>query len=183
VFFWPDALRPGKNVIAASDGMGHGHTMTVYFRGGAAGVLPATREPRSPTSRPATAAYFIDTPIHEQWPFYAELAGTADNTFDVLPEAVAGASWIATRRQSDDARTTGLAFDVSAAAELFVMFTRQASAPAWITAAGFTDTGASGVWRDNSLALVPYALYHRSAAAGTHIDLAATPLDYVVLVK
>jgi hypothetical protein len=38
--------------------------------------------------------------VQEQWPFYAEFDGTADNTFDTLPQEVSGAGWIATGRMS-----------------------------------------------------------------------------------
>jgi beta-galactosidase len=179
VFFWPDALAPGRNEVTVSDGMAHSDAMTVYLRGaepGPAGKIAHLTSSKDP-------AYFIDAPVGAQRPFYYDLDGTADNTFDLVPEAAAGAGWIATRRQSDPARATALAFDVTAAAELFVMVTRQPAAPAWITAAGFTDTGATGLWRDNALALVSYTLYRRTAAAGDHLALAGGPIDYVVLVK
>jgi hypothetical protein len=93
------------------------------------------------------------------------------------------ASWIATRRQSDATKRTDLAFDVTSHADVFILFTKQVAVPAWITAAGFTDTGVTGQWRDNTPKLVDYSLYTRSAAAGTHVTLAPTAVDNVVLVK
>ena len=38
-------------------------------------------------------------------------------------------------------------------------------------------------WRDNTPKLVNYALYKRSVAAGDHVTLQPTAIDYVVLVK
>jgi hypothetical protein len=182
VFLWANALVPGKNVVAVSDGQGHGDTMTVYLRG--TGMLAADGAGKiARLSASKGEAVFIDTAARAQWPFYLDLDGTADNTFDELPAAVGGAGWIATGRQSDPARTAALSFDVTAAAELFVMFTKQATPPAWLAAGGFSDTGVSGVWRDNDLARVPYALWKRTAKAGEHVALAATAMDYVVLVK
>jgi len=109
--------------------------------------------------------------------------GTGDNAFDVVPAAAAGASFIATKRQSDSAKLTNLAFDMTASADIFIMFTSQSSVPAWITAAGFADTGVTGQWRDNTPKLVKYSLYKRSVVAGDHVALTPTAIDYVVLVK
>jgi beta-galactosidase len=182
VFYWPDALQPGRNVVTASDGQGTTDTMTIYLR--AAGAMPAEGARVTGLTSSNGPAYFIDIPVADQWPFYFDFDGTADNTFDVVPPRLAGAGWIATRRQSDPARTTGLAFDVPAGAEVFVMFTGSAAAaPSWLGAAGFSDTGVSGRWRDNDLALVPYALFEKTVPAGGHVTLAGSPLDYLVLVK
>src|SRR5581483_2036768 len=113
-----------------------------------------------------------DAPVSDQQPFYVDFDGSGDNTFDVVPQAVAGASFIATRRQSDSAKRTDLAFDLSAAADVYVMFTTQPSQPAWLAAAGFADAGAACRWRDDSLQLVACSLYTRSFAAGSHVALA-----------
>jgi hypothetical protein len=76
-----------------------------------------------------------------------------------------------------------LAFDVTSDADVYIMFTAQASTPAWITNAGFVDTGVTGQWRDNTPKLVNYALFRRSAVAGDHVTLQPTTMDYVVLVR
>ena len=128
-------------------------------------------------------AYFIDAPIADQRPFYYDFDGSGDNTFDIVPPAIAGASWIATRRQSDPAKRTNLAFDLPGGADVFIMFTTQATVPAWITGAGFSDTGIVGQWRDDSPKLVGYSLYKRTVAAGAHLTLASSAIDYVVLFK
>ncbi len=63
------------------------------------------------------------------------------------------------------------------------MFTRQATTPPWIIAAGFSDTGISGKWRDNSIKLVDYQLYKTSFAAGTHVALGSSPIDFIIIIK
>ncbi len=183
VFRWPNALVVGKNIVSVSDTAGNTDTMTVYFLG-AGTTLPADPGARVANLTPSNGpAYFVDTPIADQTPFYLDFDGTGDNTFDVVPAAAAGASFIATRRQSDATKRTDLAFDLPTGATVSVMFTKQATAPAWLASAGFTDTGASGRWRDNSPALVNYALYSHVFAAGAHVALATTSIDYVVLVQ
>ena len=74
--------------------------------------------------------YYINKAIADQRPFYWDFDGTGDNTFDVVPSVVAAATWIATKRQSDPAKTTGLAFDLTAAATVYIMATKQATTPA-----------------------------------------------------
>jgi hypothetical protein len=49
--------------------------------------------------------------------------------------------------------------------------------------AGFEATEQRGRWRDDSLTLVPYRLFRRTAAAGDRITIPAVTADYVVLVK
>jgi len=185
VFFWTDVLQLGRNLIVADDGRGHSHTATVYYKGSGqtmpqeAGVKVA----RLTSSNAANPAFFINKPLFDQRPFYWDFNGSADNTFDVIPAELSGAHWIATRRQSDPARTTSLSFDLTAAADVYVMFTRQASTPAWITSAGLVDTGVRGRWRDNAMKLVDYRLFKRSFAAGSHVSLGSSAIDFVVLVK
>ena len=183
VFYWTNALRLGKNAVTVDDGQGNTDSMTVYFLG------TGTTLPSDPGAKVASLtssngpAYFIDAPIWDQRPFNLDFDGSGDNSFDVVPAAATGASWIATKRQSDSAKRTNLAFDLTSSADLYIVLTRQGSTPAWVTAAGFTDTGVTGQWRDNSPKLVNYALYKRSVAAGDHVTLQPTTMDYVVLVK
>jgi hypothetical protein len=179
---WTNALRTGKNLVSIDDGAGNRDSMTVYYLGN--GVLPPdpTAKVENLNATPGPA-YFIDAPIAEQRPFYFDFDGTGDNSFDVVPSIVAGARWITTKRQSDAAKRTDLAFDLRTGADVFLMFTKQPTAPAWITGAGFVDTGVTGKWRDNSLALVDFALYKKTFAAASHVSLTTSPIDYVVLVK
>jgi hypothetical protein len=185
VFYWKNVLSLGKNVVSASDGLGNSDATTVYYKGSGT-TLPAesgAKVRNVASSNASSPAYFINKAVADQRPFYWDFDGTADNTFDVVPSVVSGASWIATRRQSDSARTTRLAFDLTAAATVYIMATKQSATPAWITNAGFADTGVTGRWRDNGLKLVSYKLYRRSFASGAHISLGSSAIDYVVLVK
>jgi beta-galactosidase len=183
VFYWPNVLNPGKNVVSASDGAAHVDTMTVYFRG-AGTTLPADAGGAVQNLTSSNGpAYFIDTPISDQLPFYVDFDGTGDNTFDLVPAAAAGASFIGTRRQSDATKQTNLAFDLPSGATVFILFTKQAAVPAWITSAGFTDTGATGQWRDNTPKLVDYSLYSHTFGAGSHVALTTSAIDYLILIK
>ena len=183
VFYWPDALVPGKNVVSADDGAGHGDAMTVYYLGNGAAFPTDAGAPIANLTSSNGPAYFIAAPIREQVPFYLDFDGTGDNTFDTLPAAIVGASWVATRRQSDAAKRTDLAFDLATAANVFILITKQATVPSWITSAGFTDTGTTGQWRDNDLKLVSTALYKHTFAAGAHVKLTSSAIDYVVLIE
>jgi beta-galactosidase len=183
VFYWSNPLSLGKNVVTVDDGQGNTDTMTVYYLG-AGTTLPADGSAKVANLTSSNGpAYFIDDPIFDQRPFTLNYDGTGDNAFDVVPAAAAGASFIATKRQSDSTKLTNLAFDMTASADLFIMFTSQSPVPAWIAAAGFADTGVTGQWRDNTPKLVNYALYKRSVVAGDHVALQPTAIDYVVLVK
>jgi hypothetical protein len=153
VFFWKNVLSLGKNVITATDAAGNSDATTIYYKG-TGNTMPAesgAKVKNLTSSTAASPAYFINKPIADQRPFYWDFDSTGDNTFDVVPSIVAGASWIATRRQSDSKKTTKLAFDLTTAATVYIMASRQATTPGWITSAGFTDTGVPGRWRDNSL--------------------------------
>jgi hypothetical protein len=183
VFYWPNALVPGKNVVSAADASGNSDTMTVYYLGTGTTLPPDAGAKVTTVTASNGSAYFIDTPVADQRPLYFDFDGTGDNTFDVVPAAVSGASWITTKRQSDPLKRTDLAFDLPKGGDVFILFTKQASVPQWITGAGFSDTGAAGQWRDNTPKLVDYSLYRKTFAAGSHVMLATSAIDYVVLVK
>jgi beta-galactosidase len=185
VFYWPAPLRPGRNEVAVADESGHSDTAAIHYApaGSASGSDPASvvRDLRS--SNPRSPAWFIDQPVREQWPFYWETDGTADNTFDVLPKELAGAGWIATRRLSKPDARTALSFKIARPAEVFVMITHGRASPAGVLRAGFADTDVKGPWRDNDMRLVRYALYRRPAAAGERVTVPAMTADYVVMVR
>jgi beta-galactosidase len=182
VFYWPDALELGKNVIAVSDGK-HSESATVYYKADGS-TLPADSNAKVQNLTSSNgAAYFIDAPIHAQWPFYYDFDGNGDNTFDVLPSELEGASWITTRRQSDAALTTNLSFDLPSGGDVYVMVTDSGSDPAWITDADMSNTGTSGKWRDNGLKLVDYRLYKKTLSAGANVSFTPSAVDYVVMVK
>ncbi|HET7747453.1 MAG TPA: glycoside hydrolase family 2 TIM barrel-domain containing protein, partial [Vicinamibacteria bacterium] len=185
VFYWPARLETGRNEIVVTDGTGHEDRSIVYFsRDGR--PLPDRDEALVrdlASSNPASPAWFIDAPAQDQWPFYAEFDGTADNTFDRLPDALRGASWIATRRLSKPEKRTTLSFTTAAAADVYVMAGDDDRLARALLRAGWTDTGAKGLWRDNDLRLVPYRLFRRATAAGERVVVPAATADYVVLVN
>ena len=63
------------------------------------------------------------------------------------------------------------------------MITRDQPLPPGLLRAGFRDTGARGLWRDNDLTRVPWALYQRAAASGERITVRGATADYVVLAR
>jgi beta-galactosidase len=184
VFYWPTPLRPGRNEIVARDAEGHQDRAVVYA---APRGTPWAQQPEAPirnlrSSNPRSPAYFIQMPIREQWPFYYELDGTADNTFDRLPAELSGASWIATQRLSKPARRTALSFEAAAPVRVFVMRTA-GGASAALRGAGFEATGLTGEWRDDALRLVPFEVLARSAERGEEVRVPAETHDYVVLIE
>ena len=182
-FFWPAPLRPGRNDVTVTDGAGHADSAALYFAppGTAAAEDPAALVQDVRSSNPRSPAWFIDQPVRAQWPFYWELDGSADNTFDTLPRELDGARWIATRRLSKPDARTDLSFRVAAPANVFVMITRGQPLPAGLVRSGFRDTGVTGLWRDNEMRRLPYALYRRTARAGERVTVRAVAADYVVL--
>jgi beta-galactosidase len=184
VFYWPTPLRPGRNEIVARDAEGHEDRATVYA---APRGAPWPEERDSPirdlrSSNPSSPAYFIRMPIREQWPFYYELDGTADNTFDRLPAELAGASWIATPRLSKPTQRTALSFEAAAPLRVSVMRTT-GGAPAVLRSAGFEPTGLTGEWRDDAQRLVPFEVLSRSVEPAERVRIPAEVQDYVVLIQ
>jgi beta-galactosidase len=187
VFSWPSALRPGRNDLRARDQAGHEDASVVYYEPAGAAPAPESGIVRElASSNPASPAWFIDQPAQDQWPFYFEMDGTADNTFDVLPARVRGAGWIATRRLSKREARTDLAFRVAPdgpGATVYVMGSESPALETALDGAGFRDTGERGRWHDDSLHLVPFRLYARTARAGERVSVPGATADYVVLVK
>jgi beta-galactosidase len=187
VFFWKMPLHTGKNTAMVSDGAGHGDSAVIYFYGtNGLPELPVadTLVTDLQTSNPDNHAYFMDMPVQAQWPVYYDLDSTADNSFDALPAAVEGAKWIALRRVTKPGQETDLAFKLARPATVFVMSTKRAEAPSFLTDAGFKEVASPDlVWRDNDLQLVPAQLFSRHATAGEVIHLAQPDRDEIVLVK
>src|SRR5260370_3276015 len=186
VFFFENQLSMGRNDLSVTDGSGNTDTATVYYKG-TASSLPnesGAKVANLTSTNSVTPAFYIHTPLHDQYPFYRDWDSNGDNTFDVIPSALQGDDgFIAIKRQSDSTRTTNLAFDVTANATVYIMFTNQGSVPSWITGAGFTDSGTTGQWRNNNMNLVNYQLYQKSVTGGTHFSLGSSTVDYLVVVK
>jgi beta-galactosidase len=184
VFYWPDVLQIGRNDILVSDDNRNADIVTIYYKG-AGQFMP--NEVGAKVFNAASSnipAFFINTPVRDQRPFYRDFDGTGDNTFDTIPLELSGAvGWMATKRQSDSAKTSDISFDLAADAEVYIMFTRQSTTPSWITDAGFSDTGVVGRWRDDSIKLVDYQLFKASFAAESHVALGSSPIDFVIIVK
>jgi len=186
VFFWRPALRPGRNEMRVSPGAGHEDRAVVYYApaGAPSAGDGVVRDLRS--GNPRSPAWFVDQPARDQWPMHWEFDGSADNTFDVLPEAVRGAGWITTRRLSKPEARTDLSFRLAPEtpkATVFVMASESPGLEAALLGAGWRDTGTRGRWRDNALRLVPFRLYAREVRGGDAVALRGVTADYVVLVK
>jgi beta-galactosidase len=189
VFYWPVALREGRNEVSVSDGAGHSDSAVIYFygRGGQRHGSPApapVQELRS--SNAASPAYFVDTEVRDEWPFYYEFDGSADNTFHRLPAELKGARWISTRRLSKPEARTDLSFSLvpgTAAAKVFVLFSDGAPLEAGLERAGFRDAGIAGQWRDNDLRLVAFRAWAKDAKGGDRIQVPGATGDYVVLIR
>jgi len=188
VFYWPVALREGRNEVVVSDGAGHSDTAVLHFhrRGKGTGAPEApglVRDLRS--SNPASPAFFIDDEAREEWPFYYEFDGSADNTFHLLPAPLRGSRWISTRRLSKPEARTDLSFTLggSGGASVYVLFTDGAPLAAALGSAGFRDAGLAGQWRDNDLRLVGFKAWVKEGRSGDRISVPGATADYVVLVQ
>lgn len=184
VFYWNAVLQTGRNDLVVSDDFGNSDTATIYYKG-AGDTLPNEEGAKIVNvTSDNMPAFFINTPLHDQRPFYWDFDSGGDNTFDVVPSELFDAvGWIATKRQSNPAQTSSISFDLTADADVYIMFTKQTSTPLWIMDAGFTDTQVSGQWRDNNIKLVEYQLYKQSYPAGAHVDLGSSSMDFAVIIK
>ena len=189
VFLWTVTAPPGKYQVKVEDGQGHTDSALLSLEGphGEQGdVDPAEWVQGLSSSNPLNPARYIDEPIQAEWPFYDDFDGTGDNTFHTLPDILAGAHWITTRRVSRSTNVTELDFQIAPdakAMDIFVLFSATALPPPFLTDAGFADTGVTGKWRNNQTNLVPFALYKKTVAAGDRVHLGSALLDYVILVK
>jgi hypothetical protein len=162
---------------------------TFYFIPDGASAWP--EDPRAlvqglRSSNGRNPAYFIDAPVQDQWPFYYEFDGAADNTFVTIPPSVRGASWIATRRLSRSENRTDIEFHIaseSRGANVWILAAARARQNEAWRRAGFRDTGEACEWRDTALKRVPCSLLHRAVEAGAPVHLPGDTLDYVVLVR
>ncbi len=204
VFFWKAPLAPGRNVIEAVDSRGLKQSMVIYQKAPDGSMPPAESDSLVAdlnSSNAGSPAIFIDRPAESQGPFYYEVNGRSDNTFDVIPQEAAGAGWIATKRLSREQNQTDLAFRVTRPAEIFVLHStgtfpahtlKKPDEKAMAAAAalkkdlmnqGFSDTGLKSFWRGHDLWFADCGLLKRTAKAGETIAVPGQTLDYVILVK
>jgi len=183
VFLWNSALRNGRNAITVRDERGNTDSAVVYLAsGGRFPPEPGAVVSNLSSDNPRNPAYFIDIPVHDQWGYYCDFDSNGDNSFDTIPTRMAGASWIATKRQSDPAQASTVTFSLRDDADVHVMLTRQTKVPAWV-GTQLHDTGLTGQWRDNNLHLVDYQLYGGRFPAGTTLRLGGSAIDFVILVR
>jgi beta-galactosidase len=205
VFYWPVPLDPGKNTVTATDDKGNSDSTTIYYYGDPTSPAPAAAGlpiANLASSNPDNPAYFMDMPVHAQWPLYYDLDSTADNSWNKLPAEVEGASWIALKRVTkpdpidptakpsknppppEPNQATELTFITTRPEKIFIMATKKDTAPAFASA-GFKEVTSTTPydWRDNRLILIPAQLFEHDAAANEKIDLQLGDRDAVVLIK
>ena len=207
VFLWKTSLAPGRNLVEVDDGRGHRDSMIVY-QSPTGSAPPASNTDLAldlRSSNPQSPATFIDRPVAAQGAFYRDVDGSSDNTFDALPDSVTGASWIATRRLSEPALKTDLAFrlnpSATSGATVFVVastgthptatllppsadaIAAAASLARSLTITGFTRAPVPMVWRDHGLHLADAMLWSRHIAPGESLTVTGHTLDYVVLLR
>jgi beta-galactosidase len=187
VFYWPVSLRTGKNVVTASDDQGHRDSAVIYYYG--ANGLPELPSPNSPlkdlsSSNPQNPAFYIDAPVHDQWPFYTDLDSTADNSWDSVPDQIRDASWIALSRVTKTERATDLGFTLTRPMKLFIAASQMDSSPDELLKAGFVEVNAGQfTWRNNALQLIAAKLWCRVGKAGETLHIPLGSRDAVVLLK
>ncbi|MGH9887917.1 MAG: hypothetical protein ACREBE_20460, partial [bacterium] len=156
----------------------------VYYSKRPPAELPAGSLVRAlRSSNGNSPAWFIDAPVQDHWPFYYPTDGSADNTFEALPDEVRGARWISTRRLSDPAARTALSFEVGAEATVYAMGTESPELTEALRGAGFTESATRGFWWSHDLQRVPFRLYERKAHTGDAITVPAVTADYVLMIK
>jgi beta-galactosidase len=187
VFYWPVPLHTGKNVVSASDDQGNTDTATIYFYGDKG--LPELHDSQPSISHLTSSntdnpVHYMDMPVQAQWPIYYDLDSTADNSTNLIPDAVKGSGWLALQRVTKEGHATDVSFTVTKPTTVWVMVTKQDAAPAWLTGAGFTQVKTESLdWRGNDLILVPAELYSHHFSAGESVKLALGERDALIMVK
>ena len=203
VFFWKAPLNPGKNLVKVVDDQGNSES-TIIYQKPADGPMPVAADSLVvdlKSSNPENPAIFIDRPVESQGPFYTEVDGSSDNTFDILPDQVAGSAWIATKRLSDEKNNTNISFTVTEPSDIFVMYANgtfpahtlnepdqkmieiAASLKEELMSANFKDTGIVSTWRRHNMWLGYCDLMSRQVEPGENITIKGHTLDYVILVR
>jgi beta-galactosidase len=187
VFYWPVSLHTGKNIAVATDAQGHSDTAVIYFYG-ANGLpeLPAENPPLKDltSSNPQTHAFYIDAPVHDQWPIYTNLDSTADNSWDSVPAEIKDTTWIALPRTTKPGQATDLSFTLTRALKVYVAASKNSASTDELDKAGFKETGKDPfLWRDNAINLVPAKLFIHDGHAGETLRLPLGSGDAIVLLK
>jgi hypothetical protein len=134
------------------------------------------------SSNAKNPAYYMDMPIHAQWPIYTDFDSTADNSWNAIPSEIQNASWISLRRVTKPDQDTDVSFTTARRVNIYVVATKRDALP--VLPAGFKEVALPDFrWRDNQLQLVPAQLYVHEAIAREKIRLALGDRDAVVLLK
>lgn len=187
VFYWPVPLHVGKNVISVSDGAGHDDSAVIYFEG--TNGLPESPTANLPlkdltSSNAQNPAYYIDAPIHDQWPLYSDLDSTADNSWDGVPDEAKGATWLALCRVSKPKMATEVSFTLTRPMKLLIATDKNGGSDDTWSQAGFKEMGSgSFLWRNNELNLVPGKLLVHYGQSGETVRIPLGQQDAVVLLK
>ena len=203
VFFWNAPLAPGKNVVRVIDDRGN-EDSTVIYQKPAEGIIPVPQDSLVvdlKSSNPDSPAIFIDRPVEAQGPFYTEVDGSSDNTFDVMPDIVKDSRWIATKRLSDPKNLTDITFTVTDSCRVYIMYSNgtfplhtldKPDEKIIKTASdfkqilidnGFEDTGIETTWRRHNLWLENCGILTKTLSKGEIVSIDGHTLDYVILVK
>jgi beta-galactosidase len=183
VFYWPVPLQKGKNLVSVKDDRNVADSAILYYD------APGDQPPSSPTdlikdlssSNPANPVYWMDMPVQPQWPFYCDFDSTGDNSLDLLPDAINGASWLALHRVTKPGEATTVKFALTSPATVFVMCTKMDSPP---QLPGFSEVAAGPLsWRADDLILTSAQLYSKQVAAGESVSLDLGDRDALVLMK
>lgn len=199
-FGWSVTFAPGRHQLEVRDEAGNRDGFVIYVpEGGVVPLDPLGVVAELTSTNPRNPASFIDRPIEAQGPVFGPCDGSADNTWDILPAELAGASWIATGRTGDPTLATGLRLKLRQAATLRVVLSkgtfpvitlkqpddetvrRAATLTAALTAAGFRSE-APLVWRDHHLERCDAAVLVRKVPAGMAVEIPELTVDAVVLV-
>jgi beta-galactosidase len=187
VFYWPVSLHTGKNVVTATEDQGRSDAAVIYFQGDhGLPELPAQNPPLAnlSSSNPQNRAYYIDAPVHDQWPIYSDLDSSADNSWDSVPAEIKDASWIALRRVTKAGQAADLSFTLTRAMMVYVAASQNDAPTDDLDQAGFRETAAAPFgWRDNALNLVPAKLFSHEGRPGEVIHFSLGRRDSVVLLK
>jgi beta-galactosidase len=140
VFYWPVPLRMGKNTVSVTDDQGQSDSAVIYYYGDKAQPeLPGATLPIRDlaSSNAKNPAYYMDMPIHAQWPIYTDFDSTADNSWNNIPAELQNATWIALRRVTKPDQGTDISFTATRAGKVYVIATKLGSPPA--LPAGFQE--------------------------------------------
>jgi beta-galactosidase len=197
VFHASIPLDIGRNEVQVFDEHGHTDAAILYYyppnhpSTATGGIIDLQ------SSNPDHPVYFIDRPIAEQEPFYYDFDSTGDNTWDQIPAELKGARWIATRRTGKPESRTGITFRADPAGSgitvsIIYTVTGTRTGPhtaiamlfeRTLSAFGFEPTPISGLWRDNALQLVKFAVVRKRIAPGETVSVPGEVLDYVILIS